>query len=218
MNALLKRDIYRLFRTPLLYLFMLCAALLPGSMSIMTGFEPGFDAWGQVSGLFSAGIFAIAGIFLAFFVGNDYKSGAVKNIFSLFPKKRGYAAAKLITGAIAGILILVGYVLGAAVFGVFTGADFTTGLFDMICAVLAKAGMMFLFSGIYICVAARFRNKVWFSVFGILAVTMLFIPALLISLGSPMIMAGLSVAAGVIGLLVFPGIAAMIMNRLDAFA
>ena len=213
MNALLRRDIYRLFRTPLLYLFMLCAAVIPGSLSIMTGFEPGYDAWGQVSG-----IFAIAGVFLAFFIGNDYKSGAVKNIFSLFPKKRGYAAAKLITGAVAGIMILLGYVLGAAIFGVFTGADFTTGLFDMLCAVIAKAGMMFLFSGIYVCVAALFRNKVWFSVFGILAVTMLFVPALLISLGTPLIMAGLSIAAGVIGLFVFPGIAALIMNRLDALA
>ena len=79
-TALLQRDIYRFFRTPLLYLFMLCAAVIPGSMSVMTGFEPGYDAWGQVSGLFSAGIFAIAGVFLAFFIGNDYKSGAVKNI------------------------------------------------------------------------------------------------------------------------------------------
>lgn len=217
-TALLQRDIYRLFRTPLLYLFMLCAAVIPGSMSVMTGFEPGYDAWGQVSGLFSAGIFAIAGVFLAFFIGNDYKSGAVKNIFSLFPKKRGYAAAKLITGEVAGIMILAGYVLGAAVFGVFTGADFTSGLFDMLCAVIAKAGMMFLFSGIYVCVAALFRNKVWFSVFGILAATMLFIPALLITLGTPLIMAGLSIAAGVIGLFVFPGIAALIMNKLDALA
>ena len=115
-------------------------------------------------------------------------------------------------------MILLGYVLGAAVFGVFTGADFTSGLFDMLCAVVAKAGMMFLFSGIYVCVAALFRNKVWFSVFGILAATMLFIPALLMSLGSPLIMAGLSIAAGVIGLFVFPGIAALIMNRLDALA
>ena len=60
-TALLQRDIYRLFRTPLLYLFMLCAAVIPGSLSVMTGFEPGYDAWGQVSGLFSAGIFAIRG-------------------------------------------------------------------------------------------------------------------------------------------------------------
>ena len=115
-------------------------------------------------------------------------------------------------------MILLGYVLGAAVFGVFTDADFTSGLFDMLCAVVAKAGMMFLFSGIYVCVAALFRNKVWFSVFGILAVTMLLIPALLITLGTPLIMAGLSIAAGVIGLFVFPGIAALIMKRLDALA
>ena len=149
-NSMLRRDIYRLLRTPLLYWFVGFSALLPGSFTVMTDpdFQKGFDVWRQVNSLFSSALFMMVGIFLAFFIGNDYKSGSIKNVCSITPRHRAFTIAKVITGSAAGVGVL-------------------------------------------------------------------FLPAMMITLGSVYTMAGLSIAAGLICLAVFPGVAAFIMKQHD---
>ena len=216
--SMLRRDLYRLFRTPLLYWFVGFAALLPGSFTVMTDpdFQNGFDAWGQVGSLFSSALFVMTGIFLAFFIGNDYKSGFIKNVCSITPKHRAFTFAKIITGAVAGVMMILSYILGAAVFGAAAGGEFTaSGFGEMLAGAVGKSALMLMFCGMYACVDVLLRNHVWFAVCGSVAVGVLFLPAMMITLGSAYTMAGLSIAAGLICLAIFPRVAAFIMKQRD---
>ena len=158
----------------------------------------------------------MVGIFLAFFIGNDYKSGFIKNVCSITPKNRSFTFSKIITGAVAGTAMVLSYVLGAAIFGAATGGKFTvSGFGEMLAGAIGKSALMLMFCGMYSCVDVLFKNKAWLSVCGSVAVGVLFLPAMMIQLGGPYGMAGLSVAAGLICLAVFPKISAGLMKSRD---
>ena len=85
----------------------------------------------------------------------------------------------------------------------------------MLAGAVGKSALMLMFCGMYACVDVLLRNHVWFAVCGSVAVGVLFLPAMMITLGSAYTMAGLSIAAGLICLAIFPRVAAFIMKQRD---
>lgn len=118
LKGMLGVDFYRLFHTPLLYIFLVIAALIPAlvSMGAMGG-------EGETAGMFTNAwqiiaannplyvvndigeyanmnmVFIFGGIMISIFIGHDYKSGYVKQLFTTHAKKQDYILSKSLLGA-----------------------------------------------------------------------------------------------------------------------
>ena len=116
-KGMLGVDFYRLFHTPLLYIFLAIAAFIPALVSM------GAAGDGETAGMFSNAwqiiaaktplyvindigdyanmnmVFIFGGIMISIFIGHDYKSGYVKQLFTTHAKKQDYMISKTLLGA-----------------------------------------------------------------------------------------------------------------------
>ena len=114
-KGMLSVDFYRLFHTPLFYIFLVIAAIIPalvsmgsmGDTSETTGMFT--NAWQIIAAdkalyvISDMGeyanmnmVFIFGGIMVSIFIGHDYHSGYVKQLFTTHPKKQDYMMSKTI--------------------------------------------------------------------------------------------------------------------------
>ena len=119
-KSMLSVDFYRLFHTPLFYIFIAIAAIIPAMILGMTSIEnpQGFveplytNTWQVIaadSPLYIVNgiaeyanmnmVFIFGGIMVSIFIGHDYKSGYVKQLFTTHAKKQDYMISKSTIGA-----------------------------------------------------------------------------------------------------------------------
>ena len=214
--AFLRTDMGRMMRSSVLWWSAVLALVLPASFQVMLGPMEGFDAWGMVTGLPSAVLVPLMGIVLAVFVAEDYSSGFVKGTFTQNPKKGRWVLAKIVTGGIAGCILLAAYVLGAVLFALMADASFASSIFGLVAAVVSKAALMFFFSGLFVCVEILAKRRAWLSVTYTLLAAMLFFPALLVTSIMPTAAgAGLCLVAMPLGIVGFNALARLVMSRQD---
>lgn len=106
LKTMLSVDFYRLFHTPLFYIFIAIAAIIPAMIIGTTGMESSqtgmlfTNTWqaiavekplyvieniGQYANMNM--VFIFGGIMVSIFIGHDYKSGYVKQLFTTHAKK-----------------------------------------------------------------------------------------------------------------------------------
>ena len=172
LKGMLSVDFYRLFHTPLFYIFLCIAAIIPAmliGMTVMTGPDGapttplftnvwqaiaadrpiyGFEGIEKYANMNM--VFIFGGIMVSIFIGHDYKSGYVKQFFTTHAKKSDYMTSKSITCAFAMACMCITYLLGAVVAGLFTGTSFAVenvgGLF---CAIFGKMVMSLGWASLY---------------------------------------------------------------------
>ena len=122
-KRMLSVDFYRLFHTPLFYIFIAIAAIIPALIIGTTGMENPDGT--QAAALFTTTwqaiaaesplyvvnnigeyanmnmVFIFGGIMVSIFIGHDYKSGYVKQLFTTHAKKSDYMISKSLTCAFA---------------------------------------------------------------------------------------------------------------------
>lgn len=183
LKGMLSVDFYRLFHTPLLYIFLCIAALIPAliSMGAMGG-----D--GATTGIFSNAwqiiaadsplyvisnmgeyanmnmVFIFGGIMISIFIGRDYKSGYVKQLFTTHSKKQDYMISKTLLGAFSMVCMCVTYLIGGVISAAFTGLPFTINAGSLICAILGKMIMSLGWASLYTFVNVIFRSKFGISI------------------------------------------------------
>lgn len=174
-------DFYRLFHTPLLYIFLLIAALIPALVSMGA-------AGGETEGLFTNAwqiiaansplyvvndigeyanmnmVFIFGGIMVSIFIGHDYKSGYVKQLFTTHAKKQDYMLSKTLLGAFSMACMCVTYLIGGVLSGAFTGLPFTVNAGSLICAILGKMIMSLGWSALYTFINIIFRSRFGISI------------------------------------------------------
>ena len=124
LKGMLGVDFYRLFHTPLFYIFLIIAGIIPALVSM--GFSTTDPVTGQITGSTLENIwimiaakeplyvvsdiaeyanmnmvFIFGGIMVSIFIGHDYKSGYVKQLFTTHAKKQDYTLSKSISCAFA---------------------------------------------------------------------------------------------------------------------
>ena len=133
---MIKIDFYRLFHTPVFYIMVLVAALIPALVLAMVGAneaeEQSFtNTWqviegysGNTAGLMDFAnmaninmLFIFAALMLSIFIAHDYSSGFVKNIFTVHAKKSDYVVSKSLIGIFAGICMILSYTLVTIIVG-----------------------------------------------------------------------------------------------------
>ena len=183
LKGMLGVDFYRLFHTPLLYIFLGIAAIIPAlvSMGAMGGEEqaaPLFtNAWQIIAAnkplyvISDIGeyanmnmVFIFGGIMISIFIGHDYKSGYVKQLFTTHAKKQDYMISKTLLGAFSMVGMCGTYFIGGTLAGAFTGLSFSVNAGSLICAVLGKMIMSLGWASLYTFINIIFRSKFGISI------------------------------------------------------
>ena len=184
LKGMLGVDFYRLFHTPMFYIFLAIAAIIPAMVSAMT-MMPGPDGsastplYSNVWQIIAASeplyvinsiadyanmnmVFIFGGIMVSIFIGHDYKSGYVKQLFTTHAKKQDYMMSKTIVCAFAMACMCITYLIGGTVGGLLVGYDTTVNVGSLILAILGKMVMSLGWASLY-----TFLNVIFRRYFGI---------------------------------------------------
>lgn len=184
LKGMLGVDFYRLFHTPLFYIFLGIAAIIPAlvSMGNMSGGgEQTTTLFSNAWQIIAAGeplyvvknmgdyanmnmVFIFGGIMISIFIGHDYKSGYVKQLFTTHAKKQDYMISKTLLGAFSMACMCVTYLFGGVLSAAFTGLPFTVNAGSLICAILGKMLMSLGWASLYTFINIIFRAKFGISI------------------------------------------------------
>lgn len=178
LKGMLGVDFYRLFHTPLLYIFLVIAALIPALVSMGGGESSMFTtAWqiiaadrplyvvqdiGEYANMNM--VFIFGGIMISIFIGHDYKSGYVKQLFTTHAKKQDYVLSKCLIGAFSMACMCMTYLLGGIASGLFSGLPFTVNAGSLVCAILGKIIMSLGWASLYTFINIIFRSRFGISI------------------------------------------------------
>lgn len=199
LKGMLGVDFYRLFHTPMFYIFIAVAAIIPAMIVGMSGSDQAMytSVWQIVAAdkpLYVVGnmgeyanmnmVFIFGGIMISVFIGRDYQSGYVKQLFTTHSKKQDYVISKTLTGAFSMICMCVTYLIGAIVAGAITGLPFAVDGGALTCALIGKMIMSLGWASLY-----TFLNVIFRRLFGIsIALSFFF--------GTGIVIIGLAAIAG----------------------
>ena len=184
LRGMLGVGFYRLFHTPMFYIFLAIAAFIPALILGTTGMAnpdgtvsaPLYtNVWNAIAAdtplyIFNSigeyanmnMVFIFGGIMVSIFIGHDYKSGYVKQLFTTHAKKQDYMLSKSLTCAFAMACMCVTYLLGSVVAGLLVGLDFSVNVGSLICALLGKLIMSLGWASLY-----TFLNIIFRRYFGV---------------------------------------------------
>ncbi len=182
LRGMLGVDFYRLFHTPLFYIFIVIAALIPALVSM------GAMGDGETAGMFTNAwqiiaadsplyvisnmgeyanmdmVFIFGGIMVSIFIGHDYRSGYVKQLFTTHAKKEDYMLSKTLVSAFSMVCMCVTYLIGGTIAGAATGLPFAINGGSLLCAILGKMIMSLGWASLYTFINVIFRRKFGISI------------------------------------------------------
>ncbi|MBQ9714184.1 MAG: ABC transporter permease [Clostridia bacterium] len=130
--------------------------------------------------------FAIA-VLVCVFVCEDFRSGYAKNLFTVRAKKTDYVVSKTIIGSIAGMCMILAFVLGSIIGGGITNLSFQMvgfNLFNLICSIISKVLLVPIFVSIFLTMSVIGKQKTWLAMCLSLGVGMFLF--MIISIASPL--------------------------------
>lgn len=184
LGGMLGVDFYRLFHTPLFYIFLCIAAVIP-AMILGTGnmadrntgaVNPLFtNTWHLVAAptpLYAVSnigeyanmnmVFIFGGIMVSIFIGHDYQSGYVKQLFTTHAKKCDYMMSKTLCCAFAMACMCITYLIGTVAGGLFSGTSMEVNAGSLMLAIIGKMIMSLGWASLY-----TFLNIIFRKFFGI---------------------------------------------------
>lgn len=184
-------------------LILVMTTMMDGTVSVnpQTGEETvmeGFKSVWQIIGSISGGqqsmsmdivsmcninmMFFIISIFVCLFVGEDFRSGYAKNLFTVRSKKDDYVISKSITCFVAGAGMIIAFFVGSMIGGAISGLPFAlegVTVVNIIMCMLSKILLVGIFSSIYILASVFAKQRLWLSLlmaFGIGMLMFMMIP------------------------------------------
>ena len=218
-KSMLGVDFYRLFHTPLFYIFLAIAAIIPAMVSAMTTMT---DPNGQAIELYTnvwqiiaaedslyviRGIadyanmnmvFIFGGIMVSIFIGHDYKSGYVKQLFTTHAKKQDYMISKTITCAFAMACMCISYLIGGIAGGAFAGYEWSVNAGSLLIAILGKIVMSLGWASLF-----TFLNIIFRRYFGISVASSFFFGTGILIIGAAAIVEKLSLPASFLNIFLY---------------
>lgn len=184
LKGMLGVDFYRLFHTPMFYIFLAIAAIIPAMILGMTGMESAegtvrmyTNTWQIVAAdtpLYVVNsiaeyanmnmVFIFGGIMISIFIGHDYKSGYVKQLFTTHAKKQDYMLSKTVVGAFSMSCMCITYLIGGTVAGLLTGTSMEVNVLSLICAIMGKIILSLGWASLYTLLNIIFRKLFGISI------------------------------------------------------
>ena len=208
LKGMLGVDFYRLFHTPLFYIFLAISAIIPAMVSAMTmmpdqsgnTMEPLYsNVWQIIAAedpLYVINtiadyanmnmVFIFGGIMVSIFIGNDYRSGYVKQLFTTHAKKQDYMLSKSLVCAFAMACLCISYLIGGTVGGLLAGYETAVNVPSLIFAILGKMVMSLGWAALY-----TFLNVIFRKYFGVSIASSFFFGTGILIIGAAAILEGL---------------------------
>ena len=219
-KGMLGVDFYRLFHTPLFYIFLAIAAIIPAMVSAMTmmpdqsgqTMEPLYsNVWQIIAASKSLYViegiadyanmnmvFIFGGIMVSIFIGHDYKSGYVKQLFTTHAKKQDYMISKSLVCAFAMACMCITYFIGGTVAGLLVGYETEVKVGSLIIAILGKIIMSLGWASLY-----TFLNIIFRRYFGISVVSSFFFGTGILIIGAAAIVESLKLPASFLNIFLY---------------
>ena len=219
-RGMLGVDFYRLFHTPLFYIFLAIAAIIPAMVSAMTmmpdqsgnTMEPLYsNVWQIIASTKTLYVietiadyanmnmvFIFGGIMVSIFIGHDYSSGYVKQLFTTHAKKQDYMISKTLVCAFAMACMCGTYLIGGTVGGLLAGYDTSVNMGSLILAILGKAVMSLGWASLY-----TFLNIIFRRYFGVSIASSFFFGTGILIIGAAAVVENLSLPTGFLNLFLY---------------
>ena len=219
-KGMLGVDFYRLFHTPLFYIFLAIAAIIPAMVSAMTmmpdqngnTMEPLYsNVWQIIAASKSLYVietiadyanmnmvFIFGGIMVSIFIGNDYRSGYVKQLFTTHAKKQDYMISKSLTCAFAMACMCATYLIGGTVGGLLVGYETDVNVGSLIIAILGKIVMSLGWASLY-----TFLNVIFRKYFGISVASSFFFGTGILIIGAAAIVENLKLPTAFLNIFLY---------------
>ena len=218
-KSMLGVDFYRLFHTPMFYIFLVIAAIIPAMVSGMTTMT---DSSGNTIALYSNAwqiiaaedslyvirgiadyanmnmVFIFGGIMVSIFIGHDYKSGYVKQLFTTHAKKQDYMISKTLVCAFAMACMCITYLIGGTASGMLAGYSFEVNIGSLILAILGKIVMSLGWASLY-----TFLNIILRRYFGISVASSFFFGTGILIIGAAAIVESLSLPSSFLNIFLY---------------
>ncbi len=220
-KSMLKVDFYRLFNTPLYYIFLGIAAIIPALVAM--GMSKTDPITGQIVGTTLENIwimvaseeplyvvstiaeyanmnmvFIFGGIMVSIFIGHDYKSGYVKQLFTTHAKKQDYMISKSITCAFAMACMCITYLIGTIASGIFNQISFEINIGSLILALLGKIIMSLGWASLY-----TFLNIIFRRYFGVSITSSFFFGTGILIIGASAVIDSLSINTSILNIFLY---------------
>ena len=219
-KGMLGVDFYRLFHTPMFYIFLAIAAIIPAMVSAMTmmpdqngnTMEPLYsNVWQIIAATKSLYVietiadyanmnmvFIFGGIMVSIFIGHDYKSGYVKQLFTTHAKKQDYIISKSLVCAFAMACMCITYFIGGTVGGLLVGYETTVNVGSLIIAILGKIIMSLGWASLY-----TFLNVIFRRYFGISVASSFFFGTGILIIGAAAIVENLKIPTAFLNIFLY---------------
>ena len=115
-------------------------------------------------------------VFVCLFVGEDFRSGYAKNLFTVRSKKSDYVISKTIACFVAGAGMILLFFVGSMLGGKLAGLSFDLGsanAFNVVMCILSKMALVGIFASIYVLASVFAKQKLWLSILMSLGIGML---------------------------------------------
>ena len=220
LKGMLGVDFYRLFHTPLFYIFLAIAAIIPAMVSAMTMMpdqngnmmEPLYsNVWQIIAAKESLYVintiadyanmnmvFIFGGIMVSIFIGHDYKSGYVKQLFTTHAKKQDYMISKSLACAFAMVCMCVSYFIGGTVAGLIVGYETDVNVLSLLVAILGKIVMSLGWASLF-----TFLNVIFRKYFGVSIVSSFFFGTGILIIGAAAVVEGLALPTGFLNIFLY---------------
>ena len=218
-KGMLGVDFYRLFHTPLFYIFLAIAAIIPAMVSAMTMMPDQngnqITLYSNVWQIIAASkslyviegiadyanmnmVFIFGGIMVSIFIGHDYKSGYVKQLFTTHAKKQDYMISKSLVCAFAMACMCITYLIGGTVGGLLVGYDTDVSVGSLIIAILGKIIMSLGWASLY-----TFLNVIFRRYFGISVASSFFFGTGILIIGAAAIVESLKIPTSFLNIFLY---------------
>ena len=219
-KGMLGVDFYRLFHTPMFYIFLAIAAIIPAMVSAMTmmpdqhgnTMEPLYSNVWQIIAASKPlyviesiadyanmnMVFIFGGIMVSIFVGHDYKSGYVKQLFTTHAKKQDYMISKSLTCAFAMACMCITYLIGGTVGGLLVGYSLEVKVSSLVIAILGKMIMSLGWASLY-----TFLNIIFRRYFGLSIASSFFFGTGILIIGVAAIVENLSIPTAFLNIFLY---------------
>ena len=219
-KSMLGVDFYRLFHTPMFYIFLCIAAIIPAMVSAMTmmpdqngnTMEPLYSNVWQIMAASEPlyvirtisdyanmnMVFIFGGIMVSIFIGHDYKSGYVKQLFTIHAKKQDYMISKTLVCAFAMACMCVTYLIGGVAGGMFAGYNWNVNVGSLVIAILGKIVMSLGWASLF-----TFLNIIFRRYFGISVASSFFFGTGILIIGAAAIIEALNLPTYVLNLFLY---------------
>lgn len=220
LKGMLGVDFYRLFHTPMFYIFLAIAAIIPAMVSAMTmmpdangnTMEPMYsNVWQIIAAsepLYVINtiadyanmnmVFIFGGIMVSIFIGHDYKSGYVKQLFTTHAKKQDYMMSKSIVCAFAMACMCITYLIGGVAGGMLVGYSMEVNVSSLIIAILGKMIMSLGWASLY-----TFLNIIFRRYFGVSIASSFFFGTGILIIGVAAVVENLSLPASFLNIFLY---------------